>query len=381
MNTVILAILLNQLWDGTGRVIPNAIVIVEGNTIARVATKTSEIPNNAKRIDLRKLNGLPGLIDAHTHITYFWEPKLGDNPRRPRIHPMAQVHLAGENARKTLATGVTTVRNLNASADIDIAVRDLIDKGYLKGPRIFTSGQGVFAGSDIRKTTAERIKAGHDWIKVFASTGGFDNVTGTQTLTYEQIKEAVDAAHAAGKRAAVHSYGPGGVRDAIRAGADSIEHGADLDDETLRRMAEAKITWVPTIDHNRYYIDAKDEFRFPAEAIPQLRSYIERNLDATRRAHRFGVKLAMGSDAVFTMFGQNTRELEWFIKAGLTPVEALYTATANAAALLGQQDKLGKVAKGFYADIIAVEGEPWKDINAIFKVKWVMKNGAIVSSP
>jgi imidazolonepropionase-like amidohydrolase len=146
-------------------------------------------------------------------------------------------------------------------------------------------------------------------------------------------------------------------------------------------MAEAKITWVPTIDHNRYYIDAKDEFRFPAEAIPQLRSYIERNLDATRQAHRFGVKLAMGSDAVFTMFGQNTRELEWFIKAGLSPVEALYTATANAAAMLGQQDKLGKVAQGFYADIIAVEGEPWKDINAIFKVKWVMKNGAIVSSP
>src|SRR5205085_10570345 len=124
-------------------------------------------------------------------------------------------------------------------------------------------------------------------------------------------------------RVAIHSYGPSGVRDAVLAGADSVEHGIELDDETLAEMVKRGTVWVPTIDHNRYYIDAKDEYGFASEAIPPLRAYLEKNLESARRAVKAGVKMAMGSDAVYTMFGQNTRERAWFGRAGMTPAQGL----------------------------------------------------------
>jgi len=375
------ALLLGKLWDGTGKVTNNAIVVVDSGRITQVSTSKSGIPRNAEWVDLRRFSGLPGLIDAHTHITYYWEPKLGKNPRHVEIHPLAQVHLARENARLTLTTGVTTIRNLNAFADSDIAVRDLIDKGFFPGPRIFTAGQGLAAKTpaDMESQVKARIKAGHPWVKIFASRGGFDDVTTDQTVPFEAMQAAVQAAHEVGHKVAIHSYGPAGARDAARAGADSIEHGIDIDDETLRLMADRKIYWVPTIDHNRYYMDARHEYGFTDEAMANLRQYVEKNLETARRAVKAGVRLVMGSDAVYTMFGQNTRELEWFIKAGLTPEQALHTATTNAAAMLGVPRQLGRIAPGAFADIIAVEGEPWKDIQAVTeRVRWVMKDGEIV---
>src|SRR5262249_36202848 len=147
-----------------------------------------------------------------------------------------------------------------------------------------------------------------------------------------------------------------GVRDAVRAGADSVEHGVDLDDDTLAEMVNRATVWVPTIDHNRFYIDARDDFGFPPESVGPLRDYIERNLDSARRAVKAGVTIGMGSDAVFTMFGQNTRELAWFVNAGMTPSQALGSATAVGAELLGLADRVGRVAPGFLADIVAVDG-------------------------
>src|SRR4029077_3757091 len=180
-------------------------------------------------------------------------------------------------------------------------------------------------------------------------------------------------------RVAIHSYGPSGVKDAVRAGADSVEHGIDLDDETIAEMGKRGTVWVPTIDHNRYYVDAKDEFGFAPETIPPLQAYIEKNLESTRRAFRAGVKLGMGSDAVYTMFGQNTRELAWFVKAGMTPAQALATATTIPAALLGMEKSIGAIAPGYYADIVAVDGDPLADVDVVIsKVRWVMKGGAVV---
>ena len=136
---------------------------------------------------------------------------------------------------------------------------------------------------------------------------------------------------------------------------------------------------MPTIDHNRYYVDAKDEFGFAPDTIPPLQAYIEKNLESARRAVKAGVKLAMGSDAVYTMFGQNTRELGWFVKAGMTPAQALASATTIPAALLGQEKALGALAPGYFADIVAVDGDPLADVNVLIdKVRWVMKGGAVV---
>src|SRR5262245_28291632 len=169
------------------------------------------------------------------------------------------------------------------------------------------------------------------------------------------------------------------AKDAVRAGADSIEHGIDLDDETLAEMVKRGTVWVPTIDHNRFYVDAKDEFGFAPETIPPLLEYIDKNLESTRRAFKAGVKIGMGSDAVYTMFGQNTRELGWFVKAGMTPLQALATATTIPAALLGHSHDFGAIAPGYFADIVAVEGDPTADINAVIDgVRWVMKGGTVV---
>ena len=258
--------------------------------------------------------------------------------------------LAQDNARRTLETGVTTVRDLGASGENDFAMRDLIAMGAMTGPRMFVAGQGISAGRgwtapdldvDARRRPRIGSRPASDWVKVYASRGSFDSVETTQTITFDEMKAIVDTAHAQKRKVAIHSYGPSGVKDAVRAGADSIEHGIELDDETLAEMARRGTVWVPTIDHNRYYVDAKDEFGFSPEAIPPLQAYIAKNLESTARAFKAGVKLGMGSDAVFSMFGQNTRELEWFVKAGMTPAQALATATTTAADLLGSSNGSG----------------------------------------
>ena len=377
---------MRQAWDGE-RVIPNASILIEGRRIIAIGTKVS-IPKGAREIDLRRYTALPGLIDLHTHITYYWDRAPGTTPlkqgRRRTAEETADV--AAENARKTLESGVTTIRDLGAGGGADILMRDRVNAGTLIGPRMFVAGRGVSAGrgggpaiDTIPGEIDTRVKAGSDWIKVYGSRGSFDSVDTTQTLTFEQMKAIVDAGHAAGKKVAIHSYGASGVKDAVRAGADSIEHGIDLDDETIAEMARRGTVWVPTIDHNRYYVDAKDEFGFRPEAIPPLEAYIAKNLESARRAVKAGVKLGMGSDAVYSMFGQNTRELEWFVKAGMTPAQALATATTTAAELLDQGTRLGRIAPGFAADLVAIEGKPLDDIRAVVSgVRWVMKDGVVV---
>jgi imidazolonepropionase-like amidohydrolase len=204
-------------------------------------------------------------------------------------------------------------------------------------------------------------------------------VTGFETYSYEEIKAAVDMAHKFGKKIAVHSYGPDGARDAVRAGADSVEHATGMDDATIQEMVKRGTFYVPTIDHNRYYIENGDKIGYAPGYKERLQAFIPRNLETARRAFKAGVKIAMGSDAIYTMFGQNTRELGWFVKAGMTPEQALQTATGNAAALLGKEKEFGAVAPGYIADLVAVDGDPLADINvALNNVQWVMKDGAVV---
>jgi imidazolonepropionase-like amidohydrolase len=374
-----------KLWDGT-RVIDNAVVTVRDNRIVAVGSGDAAVPADGEVIDLRKYTGLPGLIDLHTHITYYWDRTPGSRPRQQRRLPAVTVYLAQDNARRTLETGVTTVRDLNAGNDMDLAMRDLINMGAMVGPRIFASGPGISAkqgappdAAAMKKAVEDRVKSGVDLIKVFGSRGSYEVVEGTQTVTFDDMKTIVDTAHALNQKVTIHSYGPSGVKDAVRAGADSIEHGADLDDETIAEMKKRNIVWVPTVDHNRYYIDAAGEFGFAPGSDVALKDYIQRNLASVAKAVKAGVRIGMGSDAVYTMFGQNTRELGWLVKAGMTNAQALGAATTTPAALLGVGDRLGQVMPGYLADLVAVEGDPLADISVMFSgVKWVTKDGKTV---
>jgi imidazolonepropionase-like amidohydrolase len=229
------------------------------------------------------------------------------------------------------------------------------------------------------RVVRQNISAGADVIKIYGSTGSADDVTGDQTYTYEEMKAAIDVARARGKRVAVHSYGPDGARDAVRAGATSIEHATGVDDATLKEMVRRGTFYVPTIDHNRYYAEHAAEFGYDSTAIAGLNAYRARNFETLRRAVKAGVRVAMGSDAVFTMFGENAHELGWFVKAGMTPTQALAAATTNGAALLGMEKDLGAVLPGYFADVVAVEGDPLTDIDAaIHGVRWVMVGGKVV---
>lgn len=394
------AIRFGKLWDAKGKLWTNAVVIVQDGKIRSVTTDASAIPAGAGVIDLSRYSGLPGLIDVHTHMTYYTDETPGEPMRNQLLNRSAavEVFLARKGAMRTLEAGVTTVRDLGADQYMDIAMRDLINRGEMIGPRMFVCGYGLYITSspykpgwnppaggaadgvpEVLKVVRQQIAAGADVIKMYGSTGTDDDVTGFETYTYEEMKAAVDTAHQFGKKIAIHSYGPDGARDAVRAGTDSLEHATDMDDATIQEMAKRGTFYVPTIDHNRYYVDNGDRIGYAPGFKDRLQAFIPRNLETARRAFKAGVKLAMGSDAVYTMYGENTRELGWFVKTGMTPEQALQTATGNAAALLGKDKELGAVAPGYLADLVAVEGDPLSDISVTLnKVKWVMKGGEVV---
>ena len=391
------ALRFGAMVNASGRPVPDAVIIVQADTIVRIGSGAGAVPAGARVIDLRRYTAIPGLIDVHTHMTY-WRDKANPTAPGPRTKDSV-VMAAVENARKTLETGVTTVRDLGASNYTDIAMRDSINKGVMVGPRMFVSGYGlskvttpprdgappgpprgrVKDTTEIKEAIKAQVDAGADWIKVYGSTGSFQNVTGQQTFTDAEMRVATETAHRYGKPIAIHSYGDSGGRAAMRAGAESVEHPAGLDDATLVEWARSGTVYVPTIDHNRFYAENAALLGFNTKQIAELDSFRLLNLATARRAHAAGVKLAMGSDAVYWMFGENTRELAWFVKAGMTPQEALATATTIPAAMLRLPAKLGRLAAGYFADIVAVEGEPLRDISVVIdSVKWVMKAGAVV---
>jgi imidazolonepropionase-like amidohydrolase len=237
----------------------------------------------------------------------------------------------------------------------------------------------IYNISQIPEAVKQQVDAGADYIKMYGSTGSGADVTGTETFTFDEMKAAVDAAKQYGRRIAIHSYGPQGGHDAVYAGATTLEHSIDLDDATLAEMVRRGTFYVPTIDHNRYYAEYHKQFKYTPAQVAALDSFRLRNIETARRAFRAGVKFAMGSDAVFNMFGENTRELGWYVQIGMTPAQALATATTNGAALLGMEKKLGRVAPGYFADLVAVEGDPLADVRAVTeRVRWVMKGGQVV---
>jgi imidazolonepropionase-like amidohydrolase len=393
------ALRFGQVIDGRGKVISNAVILVKADRIVAVGPeKEVVIPVGAEILDLRAFTAIPGLIDAHTHMTFYWDKAAGSNPWQQlgTLGPAVTVFLAQENARKALETGVTTVRDLGSSDNMDLAMRALINRGAMHGPRMFVAGNGLHISSspykagavpdpgqcdgvaEVQRVARQQLAAGADWIKMYGSTGSDKDVTGFQTFGYEEMKAAADVAHHAGKRIAIHSYGPDGARDAVRAGTNTVEHAIDLDDATLAAMAKQGTIYVPTVEHNRYYIAHRAEYGYDSTVVAGLNQYVASNFVTLQRAVKAHVKIAMGSDAVFTGFGENTRELAWFVKAGMSPAQALRTATVTGAEMLGMESSLGALAPGYYADIVAVEGDPLRDIQVVIEhVKWVMKAGRV----
>lgn len=393
------ALRFGQVIDGRGKVITNAVILVKADRIVAVGPeKDVVIPANAEILDLRAYTAIPGLIDAHTHMTFYWDKAPGTTPWQQlgTLGPAVTVFLAQENARKALETGVTTVRDLGSSDNMDLAMRALINRGAMHGPRMFVAGNGLHISSspykvgavpdpgqcdgvaEVQRVARQQLAAGADWIKMYGSTGSDKDVTGFQTFGYEEMKAAADVAHRAGKRIAIHSYGPDGARDAVRAGTNTVEHAIDLDDATLAAMARQGTIYVPTVEHNRYYIAHRAEYGYDTTVVAGLNQYVASNFATLKRAVKAHVKIAMGSDAVFTGFGENTRELAWFTKAGMSPAQALRTATVTGAEMLGMEASLGVLAPGYYADIVAVEGDPLQDIQVVIEhVKWVMKAGQV----
>ncbi|WP_309671426.1 amidohydrolase family protein [Gemmatimonas sp.] len=393
----ITALRFGAMAEPTGRTTKNVTILVQADTVLRVGTGTTMIPQGATIIDLRRYTAIPGLIDVHTHVTFVREKAtpLANGPRsRDSV-----IAAAATNLRRTLETGVTTVRDLGASNYADIGIRDAVNSGAMIGPRLFVAGYGLSKVTtppvadqpslaargrvrdtmEIKDAIQAQVDAGVDWIKMYGSTGTYANTTGVQTFTDVEMRVAAETAHRLQRPIAIHSYGDSGGRAALRVGAESVEHPAGFDDATLAEWAKRGTMYVPTIDHNRFYAENASLLGYTREQVAGLDSFRLYNLETARRAHAAGVRFAMGSDAVWWMFGENTRELGWFVKAGMSPAQALATATTNGALLLGKPTKLGRIAPGFYADIVAVEGDPLRSINVILDgVRWVMKDGRVV---
>lgn len=379
-----LAIRCGRLIDGkTSTAIAGAVILIEGERITAVG-RDVKIPAGAEVIDLTRATVLPGLIDTHTHLTYHYDTEQNEKPA------VTAIYSAG-NAKQTLEAGFTTVRNLGAGDGIDFDLRRAIDKGAAPGPRIQASGAPLTrsrppeASSNlneriaaIREFVRKQIAAGADAIKVFVTPGA----GGGDVLLYteDEIRAIVDEASKAHLKVAAHAHATEGIKAAVRAGVASIEHGSKLDDEAIRLMIEHHTALVPTLYLPNHYLAHRDRFNFNEarwQALDQLRGMTGNNF---RKALAAGVWIVMGSDAVAGLHGENAKEIEWMVKNGMTQAQAIRAATADAAQLLGWQDRIGIIESGKLADLIAVDGDPLKDITELERVKFVMKGGAVVRS-
>jgi len=392
----------NALIDvANGNIINNVSVLVDGNKIKRISQQGKiKLNDTIKFIDLSDKTLVPGLMDMHVHLTSdaqdnFLAAKGNSIPR--------QTVKAVKNAKKTLMAGFTTVRNLGAKGYAVIGLRDGINAGEVPGPRIWAAGHSVsitgghcddnfsppeansIAGGvadgpwAVRAKVRENIKYGANTIKVCATGGVFSKGTkvGIQQLTEEEIKAAVDEAHMRGLIAAAHAHGTNGIKAAIRAGIDSIEHCSFLDDEAIA-LALKQGTYMSCDIYNTEYTLAYGAANgVPEENINKEKRVSKAQRESFRKATQAGVKMVFGSDAAIYPHGDNGHQFSRMVTFGMTPLQAIQAATINSAHLLQQQETLGQVKAGYLADIIAVDGNPLENISLLENVSFVMKDGVI----
>ena len=380
-----------------GRLVKNAVVVVEGDRI--LALGSSEVPEGARTIDLGDVTLLPGLMDMHTHLTFDIEPNFF--LRAVREGPADEALRGARNAALTLQAGFTTVRNVGSGNFTGVALMRATDAGLIEGPRIFPAGhalgitgghcdvtgfapgileagpeQGIADGPEqVLRAVRYQIKHGAKVIKTCATAGvlSFEESVGAQQYSEAELRTMVEEAARHGIKVAAHAHGTAGIIAAVKAGVASIEHGSILDDEAIRLMNQKGTYLVPTnylrkvipLDALPAPIRAKAEFLFPI---------MNRSL---KMAVKAGVKIAFGTDAAVFPHGDNGREFAALVEAGMKPLEAIRAATLNAADLLGVDDR-GVIAPGKLADLVAVPGNPLKDITVMERVQFVMKGGQVV---
>jgi imidazolonepropionase-like amidohydrolase len=378
------------------------LVIEDGKIVSSGALADAEVPSDALHIELPNATVLPGLIDAHTHLTM--DPKFGYETLA--LSTSRQALIGAKNARLTLLAGFTTVRNVGAQDFSDVALRDAINAGDVPGPRLLVSGpalsitgghcdnnmlpfeyhatsDGVADGiSAVQHKVRENIKYGADLIKVCA-TGGVlslgDNPQYSQ-YTLEEMKAIVADAHRLGRKVAAHAHGAEGIRWAAEAGVDSVEHGSYIDDAGIAAMKEHGTYLVPTLYLGDWMIDNAGLTRLPPPLLAKAKEVIPAARKNIARAFAAGVKVALGTDAAVYPHGLNGREFAVMVKLGLTPLQSIQAGTVNAADLLGWSGRVGTLEPGAWADIVAVDGDPLKDITTLERVKFVMKGGEVVKN-
>ena len=384
----------------SGRIVRNAVVIIEDGRIKSVGS--GEIPEDAVIIDLGNLTLLPGLIDMHVHLT----GQLGaDSFARIGRETAVDAALQGVlYARRTLLAGFTTVRNTGSEGFADVSLMRAIDRGFVVGPRIWpaahglsiTGGHGDASGfapdlleggpeegiadgvDEVIRAVRYQIKHGAKVIKTTATAGvlSFEGPVGAQQYSFEELRAMVEEAARHGVKVAAHAHGTEGIIAAVRAGVASIEHGSMLDDEAIALMKEKGTYLVPTT----YLAGAINLDVLPPPIRAKAEAILPVAKESVRRAVRAGVKIAFGTDAAVFPHGDNAKEFAALVERGMTPLEAIRSATLNAADLLGVDDR-GLIAPGRWADLVAVPGNPLEDVRVLEDVRFVMKGGKVFKRP
>mgnify|MGYP002136728251 FL=1 len=381
-------------------------IVIDGETVRSVQPGRADVPG-ARVVELPDHTCLPGLVDMHVHLTSQNSPKSYEEGFR--LNPADYALRGALYARRTLMAGFTTVRNLGDEGNSSIALRNAINGGYVPGPRIFSAGkaiattgghadpsngrnwdtigdpgpkEGVVNGPlEARKAVRQRYKDGADVIKITATGGVLSYAKNGQNPQFEldEVQAITEVAHDYGFKVAAHAHGDEGIRRAVEGGVDSIEHGTFMTADTIELMKKHGTWYVPTLMAGAFVAEkAKTPGYFPEIVRPKAQA-IGPQIQATLgRAYKAGVKIAFGTDSGVSAHGDNAGEFALLVAAGMPPIEALRAATRNAAELLGESERLGTLAPGKLADVVAVPGDPLTDISVMTKVDFVVKGGVVV---